>query len=382
MVKVFGHLVKEVIDPGYCIGCATCIATCPIQCLERINEAPVQKGVCINCGICHEMCPRTIDPKTLRMHVFGGAPSDEFLGTYTQALSVRTNDAVTKARSQDGGAVTSLLSALLDDGYIDAAVVTGTAGAPWQPVARVATTTEDLIECAGSKYSRGPTSLGIRDAIRDYYRERIAVVGTPCQMVATRRMQFSNPTNQHFADAVKLRVGLFCGGVFKYNKFFKGIIEKQLRIPLAEATKFDIRGGRFIIYHKHKLKRELASSTVKRYIDLPCKICSDFTAEFADISVGSAGSPHGRSTVLIRTPTGTEAFDVAKKFRKFSVTDLKKVRPGIEEVRQEAKLKESMASQHLMSIRRRDKILPFWLQEQPPEPSKEPIEPVENICTI
>lgn len=382
MVRVFGHLLKDVVDLDYCIGCATCIATCPIQCLERINERPVLKGGCINCGICYEMCPKVIDPKTLQGHVFGGAPSDELLGTYAQALSVKADDAAIKAHSQDGGAVTSLLSALLDGGYIDAAVVTGTAEAPWRPVARVATTTEELIECAGTKYSRGPTSLGIREAIRSYYRERVAVVGTPCQMVATRRMQFSTPTNQHFADAIKLRVGLFCEGVFKYEEFFKGVVEKQLRTPLAEVAKFDIRNKRFIIYRGGKPRREFALDAVRSYIDLPCKICSDFTAGLADISVGSAGSPHGRSTVLIRTPTGAEAFDVAKKFRKFSAIDLEKVMPGIEEVRQGAKSKQSMASQQLELLRMQGKILPVWLREQPPEPSKEPIEPVKNTCPI
>lgn len=378
MVKDFNHLKKDVVDPGYCIGCAGCIATCPVQCLERKNEVPVLTSACINCGICYGMCPEVIDYKTLQGPVFGDSPFDNLLGTYTQALSVEAKDAAVKARGQDGGAITALLSALLDEGYIDAAVVTGTAEEPWLPVARVATTTEQLIECAGSKYSQGPTLMGIREAIKSYYRERVAVVGTPCQILATRRMQFSSPTNQHFADAIKLRIGLLCGGVFKHDKFFRDIIQNQLRTPIVEVVKFDMKGGRFIIYRKHKPKRELALSAVKRYIDVPCKICFDFTAELADISVGSAGSPHGRSTVLVRTPTGIEAFDVAKKFRKFSVVDLEKVKPGIQEVRNEAKSKQTMASKELEILRRQGKVLPIWLQEQPPEPSEE-LELVKRI---
>jgi coenzyme F420 hydrogenase subunit beta len=35
-----------------------------------------------------------------------------------------------------------------------------------------------------------------------------------------------------------------------------------------------------------------------------CGPCFDFTAELADVSVGSVGSPAGWSTVLTRTPAG------------------------------------------------------------------------------
>ncbi|MDI6884487.1 MAG: Coenzyme F420 hydrogenase/dehydrogenase, beta subunit C-terminal domain [Hadesarchaea archaeon] len=383
MVKLIGDLIKDVIEPGFCLGCNACAAACPIQCIEKEeNEIPVLKTGCINCGICYGQCPQVVDPKTLQKAVFGDNPTDELLGTYTQALAVEAKDAVMKAHGQDGGAVTALLSSLLDDGYIDGAVVVGTGEAPWQPVARVATTTGELIECAGSKYSRTPLFIGLRDAVNLYYRKRVAIVGTPCNIVASWRMQFSEPTNRQLGETIRLRVGLFCGGVFRYKEFLKDIIERQLRAPLAEVAKFDMKDGRFVIYLRHKPKRELALSAVKRYIDLPCKICSDFTAEFADISVGSAGSPHGRSTVLIRTPTGAEAFDVAKKFRKFSAVELEKVKPGIEEVRLEAKAKKGAAAKELEIMRRQKKPLPVWLQERPPEPPKETIESLKSISQV
>ncbi|MFH1821460.1 MAG: coenzyme F420 hydrogenase/dehydrogenase beta subunit N-terminal domain-containing protein, partial [Methanobacteriota archaeon] len=257
MVKVWQHLSKDVVVPDYCIGCGSCVATCPVQALERINEKPALKGVCINCGICYGTCPEVVDPNSLKAAVFGSAATDEALGTYTQAFSLETNDTNVKVHAQDGGAVTTILGSLLEDGFIDAAIVTGTKNAPWQPVVRVATTANELIECAGTKYSRGPTSFGLHEAVNMYYRSKVAVVGTPCQIIASRRMEMSNPKNAHISDAIKLRIGLFCGGVFKYENFFKNVVEKDLKIPLSEVTKFDMRDDKFIINMKDKPSREL-----------------------------------------------------------------------------------------------------------------------------
>ncbi len=381
MVRVFGHLVKHVIEPGYCVGCGSCIASCPVQCLARENEAPVLKGVCINCGICYGMCPQTIDPKILQSQVFGQAAADDLLGTYIKALSVETKDPSIKARSQDGGAVMTLLGALLDSGYVDSVVVTGSGDSPWIPVARVATTVDELINCAGTKYSTGPTSIALRDAVRLFYSRKVALVGTPPQIIATRRMVLSSPTNAHLADAIKLRIGLFCGGVFKYGEFFEGFIEKKLNIPLSEVAKFDMRGDKFLIYIKKKPMQELPLSEVKEHFDLPSRISPDFTAEFADISVGSAGSPAGRSSILLRTNVGAEALDIVSKSERLDVVDLDKVRPGIEAIRQDAGDKKAAVQKALEDLRKRGKLLPIWMQ-QPGAPSTEPIEPVTDICPI
>lgn len=381
MVKVWQHLAKDVVEPNYCIGCGSCVATCPVQALERVNEKPARKGVCINCGICYGTCPEVIDPNSLQVPVFGTPATDETLGTYTKALSAETNDSNLKARAQDGGVVTAILSALLEDGYIDAAIVTGTKDLPWYPVTRVATTAEELIDCAGTKYSRGPISLGLREAVNMYYRRKVAVVGTPCQINATRRMALSNPKNAHISDAIKLRIGLFCGGVFNHEAFFKNFLEKELQIPLAEVVKFDMKNGKFIIYMRHGASRELQTSEIKKYIDLPCSICPCFSAGMADISVGAAGSPAGRSTVLVRTKLGEESFDTAAKYGKISTVDLTSVQPGIEFLRQEVVKKRAAAAAAIERLRNEKKLLPVWLHEIQPTCGA-PVESDRGICQI
>jgi coenzyme F420 hydrogenase subunit beta len=215
-----------------------------------------------------------------------------------------------------------------------------------------------------------------------YYKKKVAIVGTPCQIIASRRMGLSTPRNAHLSDAIKLRIGLFCSGVFKYEDFFKNFIEKNLQVPLASVDKFDLKGEKFIIYLKHGPSKELPLSEIRPYIDLPCRICTNFSAEMADISIGYAGSPAGRSTVLIRTELGEEAFAVAGGRGRLSVVDLASVRPGLEGVRQEALKKKALAAQAIEALRNEKKVLPVWMQEHAVEVSGEPVESNKGICQI
>ena len=372
MVKVFNDLIKEVTTPGYCLACGACVASCPYECLAMEGETPALKKACLNCGICYEECPQVIDPKQLERKIFGRRSSDEeVLGIYRQALSVETRSPDIKTRAQDGGAVTTLLASLLEDGFIDGAIVMGVGSLPWQPTPRVATIRKELIECAGTKYAMGPLFLGLRDAVDLYYCSRVAVVGTPCQIAASRRMQLSKLTNRRLSRTIVLHLGLFCERAYEYEKFFRGIVQKQLRTPLPEVVKFDIKRGRFIIYRRHKPRRELVLEAVERYACQPCKVCMDFAAELADISVGSAGSPLSRSTVLIRTQTGSEAFDIARRFRGLDVLELEKVKPGIDAIRKTSKEKKLKAARELHRIKLQGKPLPTWTQKQPPAPKEE-----------
>ncbi len=372
MVKLFNDLIKEVTTPGYCLACGACVASCPYESLAMEGETPALKKACMNCGICYEECPQVIDQRGLKRKIFGRRSSDEeVLGIYRQALSVEARSSDIKARAQDGGAVTSLLASLLEDGFIDGAVVMGVGALPWQPFPKVATTREELIACAGIKYARGPLFLGLKDAVDLHYCSRVAIVGTPCQIAASRRFVLSKLTNRRLSEAIRLHLGLFCGHAFEYESLFRGVIERQLRTPLSEVVKFDIKRGRFIIYRRRKPRRELALEAVKRYACSPCKVCFDYAAELADISVGAVGSPLGRSTVLIRTQVGSEAFDIARRFRELEVLELEKVKPGINVIGKVSREKKLRAAGELKRLKLQGKTLPIWLQEQPPAPKEE-----------
>jgi coenzyme F420-reducing hydrogenase beta subunit len=44
-------------------------------------------------------------------------------------------------------------------------------------------------------------------------------------------------------------------------------------------------------------------------VDNGCSICPDFTAKYADVSVGSVGSEDGRSTVIVRSDIGAKLLE-------------------------------------------------------------------------
>lgn len=353
MPELFAHLLKSVIRPGLCLGCGTCVGSCPFLSLEFVEGVPTLKRRCEACGICFAQCPHVGSQAELERAVFGrNAEEGEPAGIVEQAFSVRARDADILARCQDGGAVTALLAALLEGGFIDGAVVMGVGDSPWLPAPKVATTREELLACAGTKYARGPLTPALRDAADLYARERVAVVGTPCQIKAMRRMRSSELAAYRLGERVGLCIGLFCWQAFSYKGLFEEELGEKLRIPLAEVVKFDIKRGKFVAYFKGKPKRELPLESLTKHACPPCKLCVDFSAELADISVGAAGSPPDHSTVLLRTPAGIEAFEFARKARVLDIQPLERVRPGLGTVKELSLVKKRAA---LAEIERRRK---------------------------
>jgi ferredoxin len=50
--------MPAVVGEAECIGCGTCVGSCPVSVIEMTDEgkAHVNEG-CIECGTCIEVCP-------------------------------------------------------------------------------------------------------------------------------------------------------------------------------------------------------------------------------------------------------------------------------------------------------------------------------------
>ncbi len=58
--KPLNNLIKPrpTFDRGKCVGCGTCVKSCPPKAMKLEDGAPVvDLGVCIRCFCCHELCP-------------------------------------------------------------------------------------------------------------------------------------------------------------------------------------------------------------------------------------------------------------------------------------------------------------------------------------
>ncbi|MBN1762438.1 MAG: Coenzyme F420 hydrogenase/dehydrogenase, beta subunit C-terminal domain [Methanomicrobia archaeon] len=102
---------------------------------------------------------------------------------------------------------------------------------------------------------------------------------------------------------IKLLVGLFCMETFKQE--LMAYFEEKV-LPLEEIKKLDIKGKEFRVYDQDGNLHVVPFGDVEGYGNTGCFACPDYTAELADVSVGSVGSEPGWSTVLTRTERGEE----------------------------------------------------------------------------
>ncbi len=224
-------------------------------------------------------------------------------GKYKEVMALKAKDAKVTGVAQDGGVVTTMLCYALDQGIIDGAILAGKSDTPWLPKPVVATTKEQIIAAAGTKYTISPCMSAIKSAARENALDKIAIVGTPCQVYAARKMQLYPFGARHIADKIALTVGIFCTENFSYAGL-KTIIEDHCKVPVASVTKMEIGKGKFSV--KGAKDVSIPIKETHKYEQDGCHVCSDLTAEFADISTGSIGTPDGWSTTFTRTTKGSD----------------------------------------------------------------------------
>jgi len=295
--------------PDLCVGCASCVVTCPVKCLDYIDDRPVLSGECTSCGICAYICPR-YEPSQpeLEQLIFGRERRpDEAFGIYRRMAIARTRDERIREVCQDGGVVTSLLLYALENGIIDGAAVSGTdPEKPLMAVPRLATSAGDLIASAGTRYTYSPNILAFKDGV-NLGKERIAFVGTPCQILAIRKIQALPLTK--YARRLSLTVGVFCSECFSYEGLINKLVKEELGISPRRVKRMNIKGKLLISTVDGEVK-SVPLKEAKKYVRSCVSSCSDFSAELADISVGGLGL-EGWTFTILRTERGEAVFDEA-----------------------------------------------------------------------
>ncbi|MEM0498274.1 MAG: Coenzyme F420 hydrogenase/dehydrogenase, beta subunit C-terminal domain [Methanothrix sp.] len=299
----FADLDYSVVQRGICCLCGTCIALCPR--IGQQNRKPTLMEYDPLCGLCYAYCPRSFfDMPFFEMKLFGRSRgSDEALGIYRSAMAARATPV--RGRVQDGGVVTALLVHALEKGVIDCAVVTDR-NSRWQTVPKVASTPEEIIAAAGTKYTITPSIVGVQMAI-DKGFTKIGFTGTPCQIQALRKAQLLEEPYQFGQDKIALLVGLFCMENFDYQRLMTGLVKEKMNLQPTDIERFEIQRGMFRVISKEGVK-EVPLKETDEFTWAGCGPCFDFTAELADVSVGSVGSPAGWSTVLVRTDAGERIY--------------------------------------------------------------------------
>lgn len=127
---------------------------------------------------------------------------------------------------------------------------------------------------------------------------RIAMVGTPCEIMAASKLQY-------YTDSpIEVKLGLFCMENFSY-KYFVNLL-KEYDLKMDDIEKFRIEKGFVFLLLKTNETLKIPLSVAKRIIRKNCNICVELTSETSDISIGSIGSEDGWSTLIVRSKKGEE----------------------------------------------------------------------------
>jgi len=246
------------------------------------------------------------------------------LGKYLDIMTVKTTDKTLQKYSQDGGIVSSLLIHALETGVIEGAIVAMPTDEPWNPEPYVATTPEEIIAAAGTKYVLCPLNNALKIAARENGLDKIGMVGMHCLTYAVRKMQLYPFGARHLPQKMALLLGIFCTENFSYTGI-KAIVEELHKVNIEHVQKMDVSKGKMIVTSNMGERVEVPVKLTHSYVQPGCYICPDLTARTADISTGSIGSPDGWSTVMPRTKVGKDLFQSAVDMGLF---ETKPIDPG------------------------------------------------------
>ncbi|MDR2829610.1 MAG: Coenzyme F420 hydrogenase/dehydrogenase, beta subunit C-terminal domain [Methanobrevibacter sp.] len=129
--------------------------------------------------------------------------------------------------------------------------------------------------------------------------EKIAIVGTPCQILAASKINYYE--KETGGSPIDLKIGLFCMENFSYTYLKMFLKEKNMN--LNDVKEFRIENNKFKVFLEDSVQ-EFSIPQTNSFKRKNCDICTDYTSNLADISVGSVGSPKGYSTVIIRNEKG------------------------------------------------------------------------------
>ncbi len=343
--KLFGSLISEVLNRDLCTFCGACVASCPVCILQMQDEKPTMKGKCELCQVCYYSCSAAEFPKDeVEQAIFGRTrTADEPIGIYKTIANARSKKQEILQKSQDGGVVTSILGYALESRKVDAAVVTGIdKQTPWKSIPSVAVDYADVLNAAGTKYTPAPTLIGLMSATEEYRKERVAVVGTPCQIRSYRRTSLLGA--RKLANAVSLAIGLFCMESYRYDQFIGNYLRTK-GVDVSKVSRFAIKKGKFRVTIEGQEALTVPIKELDEFVRSSCRICEDFTAEFADISVGGVGCPEGWSTVIARTTRGQEFLDEAQKNDWIELKPIDAGKFGMEQVLRNSARKKTSTQQ-------------------------------------
>ena len=313
------ELYEEVIDSGLCTGCAGCVIVCPHEVIGYDDTMGRYKPFHLEdelgptdcghgqrgCTSCTRACPRfrAWEPEADE-HLFGRVRQpDEPSGVYQDILLTKASDDFVHDTGQDGGFVSALLIWLLDHDYIDGALTSYLEGdkGDWKAIPGVATTKEDVLRGAGSRYTYSANMMAMKEA-SERGLKRLALVGMSC-MTSSPPIMWHRKVGKS-SKPILFNIGLLCSKSFD-DAIFEELFETKYGLRKQDMVKMNIKGV-FQIWMRDGSYHEINLKECHAWTREGCNHCPDFAAEHADISTGGIGKYNDWTLTIVRTDLGRE----------------------------------------------------------------------------
>ena len=348
-------LREDVLGANLCTNCGACVNLCPYSVSYKDKTIIMDTCNREEGGRCAEFCPRTpTDLEALRKKLFDPNDFTPELGPFKGLYMTRAADEKIRAASQHGGTVTSLIALSLQEGIIDAAII-AEEETEYLPHGVMVKDPAEVAKRGKSKFVVSPTIAKFNEVAK---REpgKIGVVATPCQALALAKMRLKPvPEKDNNIDKLRLVIGLFCGWALSWDHL-KQVLAEKLDSKNVSVLGMDIPPSKY-----HSMEVYTSEGTVDISLDeiLPCVrescgCCFDMTAEFCDISVGSARSEEGWedakgwNQVIVRSDMGQELIELARSKGVLEFRDVPK--GNLEKLKKASMNKKSFAVKKLIEL--------------------------------
>jgi len=305
------------------MGCGVCEAACPSTAIKLVTDAKIGVPVpkineirCNGCGTCLRICYGYNIDQIINCRK-STSLLDCAVGNFANCYIGYAKDKLLRRSSSSGGVITALLLYALEKRLIDGAIVTRMeAGNPPKARAFIATTADEIISAAGSKYC--PVSFA--ESLTNLEEgKRYAVVGLPCHIYGIKKLAKSNPK---IRKCIYLYLGLLCGGMPSFLATL--YLLKTYKMEGECISKFEYRGGewpgRLLIEGKMPSNQQVKVSVpypeywrnaYEFFFPYVCTLCTEGFNKLADVSIGDAWfqdstklHKNNVSLIITRTETG------------------------------------------------------------------------------
>ena len=367
-------LKKYVLEEGLCTGCGACVGLCPYQVVY--HDRTVQLHHCdLEDGKCYAFCPRTAtDLAVLRALIFEKDDLTPEIGAVKGYYFSQAVDPELRKIAQHGATVTVLMELALAEGLIDSAIVSSR-NQEFMQNGAIVNDRVTLRKNAGSKFTVSPTIAAFNQLVTKE-AGNVGVVATPCQALALTKMKLVKEDNPKI-NQLKLVVGLYCGWTLSAEKYTKLLFQND--IALESIVGMDVPAGKNILeLFTNNGAKFIPFDEVQDCIREACLYCMDSTAEYADVSVGSARFAGNWKEVrhwnqlIVRTAKGRELVELAVKrgtlkVREASAESLKELKDAAANKKRQALkniIQKSGSIKKLLYLDSRDPVVQKYLTKK------------------